>query len=763
MGYLVQKTRAAQLLIGGQDYTSSLISFQVADSGAYNKGLMTTSGTLTLGQRPGGTDIEDYDRNLFRRGTLVTLDITEPGGAAYRHPRGYLYVISVAYSVEDEQLTVELGCRLSLAYLTDNPEAILPLIPIPLDPAQQTVQSCSASFASAGMILYQDNQGSLVSRKFFGTDSSAGIEPGEWVSVLGESALAVSPLVASGAIPDRIELAYQVPEGSLTGDQTGKVDTVTETSNYFLNYPATVWKRNPNPIPSGERQLPDTVTQNAGRAGTTNSCGQALSPPQPGGTTITPGGTENYFLCSDQWTTDRTNVYLPAVRVSTSTTTYGGPGGQTSYSEQATTGPEVEANPGYFADKYAYCVATYANACNPSGSCPYYGLSNRTLSKQTTTYFYGQANELVKTIQDNYQTVLSAYTPAEWRAGIQNGVPQGFNGDLTADSLYRQSQVINEYYKAGNSNIQVTTTYTSVTSRGVGPTAGAPIDALSGIKTVTRRESTSTTTLDIRPDVVNSVTTSTDEKTTRILLNTNSYSTPPTEAGAYVLEESIPVPLLSTDASQISAWVADYSNYLEKFVLGDTYGLQIAESMRAEIVANWYPGMPFSYADTANNRILEMRMDACTWGVTQDEAIVVTNGIWRAFNTGTLQLNNNLAGNSTPDMTPGGTNPTPPVGAGAPPSIVNGSIAQSFAFSVDVDLWIDASAFTYFPNGISTPNPTDLTGNVEQAIVPYCSGFIVAPGGLLATDGDGSIPLDYNGSIVTADATVINSDLFAAA
>lgn len=769
MGYLVQNTRAAQLTIGGQDYTSSLIEFQVTDAGAFNKGLLTTSGTITLGQTPGGTDIQDYDRNTFKRGVVVTLDVTEPGGSPYRHPRGYLYIISVSYDVESEQLVLEVGCRLSLAYLTDNADAILPLVPIHLDPAQRTVQNCSASFASAGMILYQDNTGALVSRKFFGTDSSAGIEAGAWVSVLGESALSVSPLAGSGAIPDEIELSYQIPEGLLSDDNTGKVDTTIETSNYFLNYPATVWTRNPNPTPTGERLIPGVVVQTPGTAGSIGSCGQILSPPTPGGAEIVPGGTENYLLCSDAWTTDRTNVYLPATRVATSTTTYGAVGGQASRQEQITEGPEVEANPGYFADKYAYCVATYAHACNPSGSCPYYGMDTLVLSKQTTDYYYGsEANELVKTVQDTYNTILSAYTPEEWRSGIVNGVLQGFNGSLSAaGGLYRSQRVITEYSQENNSNVQLTTTYTSIVSRGVGPTSGASIDAIDGIKTTVRRESTTTTTLEIRPDTVNTATTSTDEKQTTLLLDTNSYTSPPTEAGKYILEESIPVPLLSDDPLEIAGWVADYSEYLKRFVKGDIYGLQIAESMRSEIVTGWYPGMPFRYADTANNTIAAMRMDACAWGVTQEEAIVVMNGIWNGFSSGSLNLGSNLVGNSRPDMTPGtgggGGTPTPPPAPEPPPTITDDVVGQSFAFLVDVNLWIDSSIFTYFEGGVSSPNPTDLTAKLEQTIVPYCTGFIVAAGGLLATDGTGSIPVDYAGSIVTSDATVIDADLFATA
>ena len=750
MGYLVQKTRAAQLLIGGQDYTSSLVEFQVTDSGALNNGLIVTSGFLVLGQRPGGSDIQDYDRNIFKRGVLATLDIEEPGGSTYRHPRGYLYVLSVSYNAETEELTVQVGCRLSLAYLTDDASAILPLVPIPLDAAQQTVQNCSASFASAGMVLYQNNQGNLVSRKFFGTDSTAGVDAGEWVSVLGGTALAVSPLAASGAIPDEIELSYQIPTGVLAADNTGKVDTVVETSKYFIQYPAIAWKRR-NPTAQELADLAPPSQSTASPPGS-SGCGTVQDPPNGGP-----------IVCFGEWVTSGTDEYLPAVRVSTSTTTYGAPGAQASYSEQVVTGPEVEANPQYFADMYALCVSSYASACNPNGQCPYYGMNSATLSKQVTYYQYGsEANELVRTIRDSYRTILSAYNPTEWRSGQNGPLPVDFNSNLSAsDGLYRNSRVVTEYSRENNANVQLTTTYTSITSRGVGPTSGASIDALDGIVTTVRRESTTGSTLDVRPDAVNTATTATEEGDTTILLSTNSYTTPPTEAGKYVRQESIPVPLLSEDQSEIDGWIADYSNYILRFVKGDLYGLQIAESMRSEIVTGWYPGMPFRYADTANDRILAMRMDACAWGVTPDEAIVVTNGIWNGFSSGSLNMGSNLVGNSRPDMS--GNTPTPPAAPSAPPVIDNDMVGQSFSFIVNVNLNLSSSAFTYFSDGITPPNPADMEGLMEMALFPYVTGFIVETGGLLSTDGTGSIPSEYGGSIVTGTAVVVNADLFATA
>ncbi len=119
MGYIASATRVSILTVGGVDYTSALIDWQVSDDSAYNNGCIKTQGTLVLGSYPGGPVIEDYDRNNFKRGVEVILDMRQPDGTVYRHPRGLLYVISTSYDVEAESLEVELGCRLSLMSLTD--------------------------------------------------------------------------------------------------------------------------------------------------------------------------------------------------------------------------------------------------------------------------------------------------------------------------------------------------------------------------------------------------------------------------------------------------------------------------------------------------------------------------------------------------------------------------------------------------------------------------------------------------------------------
>ena len=80
--------------------------------------------------------------------------------------------------------------------------------------------------------------------------------------------------------------------------------------------------------------------------------------------------------------------------------------------ESIVVGPAVEANGQYFADDFAYCRQTWGDQCNPNGDCPRNGLNEIVLGSTMTTYTYGDANELVETVQDSYSTVLSAAIPA---------------------------------------------------------------------------------------------------------------------------------------------------------------------------------------------------------------------------------------------------------------------------------------------------------------------------------------------------------------
>jgi hypothetical protein len=756
MSYLVNQTRVASLVIGGVDYTSSMVEWTVSDESAMKNGCIQTSGTLVLGSRPGGAITEDYDRDHFRRGTVVTLDVTEPGGAPYRHPRGYLHVITTSYDVEGEQLRVELGCRLVLMALTEEIDELVAITPISLDIAQTTYSNCSAAFASKGMYVFQDNTGALTSGEFFSGDGYDSVAPGEWISVLGVTATSVAPLQGSGAVPDIVELSYQVPADGLNEDGKGRVDTVTTDSYYFTRYPAMRFKRNgyTRNLLTGEigYKTPVWVETITVQPQPSSSVGCGNQPP--------PTTNESGYwtlVCLENWETVQENVYVPVTSQQIATTTYDGPGAQVSRQFQEFYGPAIEANGQHYADRYAYCRSINAVRCLPDGNCPMEGLERVLLGYSTVVNYYGSANELIRTVTDTYSTTLSAAQPNDWRSGMRNGVPQDFQR-LSPDQLFRVGRVDTTYYQEGSSNVQKDVTYQSVaTARGTGLSGN--IDALNGIVTTQIRKSTTSATVEIAPDRVNSATTSTEEKSTSIVLFSGRYTSTPSETGPYIAQEQIPVPLLFANQSEIDSTVVAYSNYLERFIKGDSFGLQIAEGLRSDVSTGWRPGMPFRYYDPSKDKVLAMRMDATAWGVGTDESAFVTNGVWLGTSNGSVTLPRNLRGDSRPDMGSGGGPATDVV----PPAIDDETFVDSgaFAWKVDVHFGTAANAVTFGNDGVIPSLPASYSETPQLMTGIMVTGVVVGPGDLLETENNGRVPLEDNGNLITVDATIVTEDLFA--
>lgn len=805
MPYLVQQTRVSLLTIGGEDVTDQLVSFTVSDSSASGNGTITTSGVVVLGQRPGTSNIADYARREYKRGLPVILDMQEPGGSVYRHPRGYLYVVSSSYDVEGDQLSIQIACRISLAYLTDQPEEFLPLVPIPLDSTRKTMQNVSASFQSAGQVLWQDNQGDIQSNRFFGDDNTEGVEPGEWVSVLGVTAIQSQVAASSGAIPDSIKLSYQVPTGALNEDGTGRVDTTTEVSNYFVNYPAVNYERIPeggggtggggsggvslctgpncggfsddgdcggrspcystttrSAIPSNNTIASSSSSTSFTTFGSAPVGGCGNTPPPPPGSVVDPPPDPTSppppVSCDELWETVNVPTYLAAKRTSTSITEYKAVGAQVSRSYREQNGPAVEVNNQYWSDKFAYCRNLYGRACRPNGDCPYEGMENILQSYSEQLNYYGTANELVKTVTDTYYTTLSAAQPHNWRSGIENGIAQDFR-TMSLTDMYRANRVIVEYRQEDNINYEKTTNYDSVTSRSSGIGGGlSVIDALAGIVTSSLRASSSTATNPLRPDSVNSGSTSTEEIETVLLLpGGQGYLSNPEEAGPYEEEESIPVPLLFETAEEIESAVDHYSEYITRMVAGQSRAIQVGESLRSDIVTGWRPGMPFRYVDEGAGVILGMRMDACSWGVTQGESGVATTGIWTGNSSGTYVPGENVVGNSRPVI---GGSPVPPSNSVAPPSISNDTIFQSYAFVVDANINLAGYVDLYGQDGVIPPQQVPAEVRYQSNFMAMVRGQVVEPGSLISPSESGGVPASNGGTLLTAGAVIVVDDLF---
>jgi len=255
-------------------------------------------------------------------------------------------------------------------------------------------------------------------------------------------------------------------------------------------------------------------------------------------------------------------------------------------------GPAIEVNGQYFADKYAYCRYTWGTACQPNGGCEMSGTENILQQYTEQINYYGPANELIRTITDTYQTVLSGAQPFNWRSGVVNGAPQNFQ-TIDSSQMYRSSREMVEHFYLENGTKQETTRWESVTSRQSGITGN--IDALSGIRTFQRRTSTTITANPVIPDTLNSATTSTESKSTTVLLAPISYDSGIAVSGPYRIKYEIPVPLLSISSSEIDQILADFSGYIKMFTKGDTYGVQLSEALRSDIAGGYRPGMPFRF------------------------------------------------------------------------------------------------------------------------------------------------------------------------
>ncbi len=900
MAYLVNQTRVSSLTIGGVTYTNNLLSFTVTDTSAYKNGIIQTTGTLVLGENPNGVDLGDYDRTIFKRGTVIILDVEDPETSAVtRHPRGYMYVISTGYKAETGTLELNIGCSLTLAALTEEVDEILPLVPVPLEPERQDFGNCSASFVAAGQCLYQDNEGVLQVVTFFDGDVNDSVAPGEWTSVLGVTALSASPMLGGNAIPDTLLLSYQVPAGAIGTSDLDKIDETITDSYYFLNYPTTSYVR----VSTGLSNVTGiSTTYNTG--GTTSGCGNTPSEP---------AGNPDLITCNEGYQVSQEPVILPCTSQEISRTYYSGPSSQVERTRSEKYGPAVELNGQYFSDLFAYCRYTWATACNPNGSCAYEGM-DQILQSYTETYnYYGPSGELVQTIQDSYSNILSAAQQFDWRAGVVDGIPQEFrrinyisgtttsqirvgsgtslhyrskatsyqqtvdndgfyyvdgqtvylsrrdsNGTSTTSALpsvtgvgvnsipicpwqynsatgfyelacnypdmyvsvssdgywpkkvrlntwnygfsaisglftaqirlidkeelpegstlslyqgfsyitataqagafYRDQRTVTDYVYSSDGNIQTTTTYNSIASNNIGIYRSS-LDALNGVITVQRRISRTITANPIAPDRVSSSSSSIIEQSSEYPIFLSTYQESVGESGPYVLKEAMPVPLLFVDEDTLASTVQAYSNYLIRFIKGDTLGYTIGESLRPEIIENWRPGMPFRYCDQEKDRILALRMDSCSWGVTPTASAVVTNGIWIGNSDGTLVPLSNLSGNSTPSLDE--DPPTPPVGPSAPPSINNEVYTSSGPISFVFTVHIGTKVLFPFDEAQSIASVNEpIETDIYQTFVCFMSGLVVAPGNLLGTTSTGSVPIGAGGSLVTAGATIIIPELF---
>jgi hypothetical protein len=232
-----------RVFVGSENWSRQLVSFDAGQDQRSDSGLLLTTGTLVLAQTagvPGSMNPRSNEgKQRWWRGQRILIDATDSSGTYVRHCYGWLYLLKAPQPPQEGQLTLELGCILSLRnfvqpdedasgiqYPVDGSQppfvdrgtivnkllaaAGCPpcLDSVPLYPLQTPQAKQGGSFVEqAGKIayaglryLYQDNQGSIRAVS----------------SALGSNAPIVTVTIG------RDEIRYEAYEGSETPCETIK-------------------------------------------------------------------------------------------------------------------------------------------------------------------------------------------------------------------------------------------------------------------------------------------------------------------------------------------------------------------------------------------------------------------------------------------------------------------------------------------------------------------------------------------------------------
>lgn len=351
---------------------------------------------------------------------------------------------------------------------------------------------------------------------------------------------------------------------------------------------------------------------------------------------------------------------------STSRRNYGGPGGSVSTEYSITNGPAVELQGAYYAEYYAWEVARRNG--NASG-IKLKGLETITQNKTEKVYTYGEGGEVVKTVEYRYQSMLSAMTQNDWRPGGAetttgydpfNPPPDTGRGFLTTppkNKMFLQSMVTTTYeYKDDATITREETLQSSAQCNGVGifpsngPRTLQNIDATNnGTKTTTKRTSRGGQLNPDQPprnpagdpDDPNAPPPGYSTVTRNNVYVEESAKYKPTSAGSVTFSTQMPYNNPQDTEAVARNRASNYAKHQRALVEGDAAGIRVAEAMRPEIF-DYYPGMPFTYVDRQEEKVVKLRMNGSGWALNGSEALMSTDGCFIGLSNGTVQLGRNV-------------------------------------------------------------------------------------------------------------------------
>lgn len=618
MAWISNTTAKPVLTINGVNYSDELESLTLNDQSLVNTGTMLTGGTIVLAELPSNSRLVDYSKTQFPRGTELTIDLIIEG-VTKRHPRGFLIILDSSYDPDARQIVLSVGCKLSLYSVTQEIGPLASFVSATL-PAEAGFTELSAAVYSEGYFLWQDNLGVIKKNEFFGQDGwGSNKEGASWVSVRDYTALASQPLGTGQTPPDTIMITYswQVDSddpGPDTDPDTGNAyDEDSTESIYFLEHSANL-KR----------------TQKI----CTNTGGQQV--------------------CRDVPINDAKRTFSVS-KIERSTRFYGGPGGSTSQEVGITEGPAVEMQGSYFAERYSWDLA---RAGGVDSGIVLQGLNSITQSKIERRYEYGSGGEVLKIVERQYRNLLSAMTQNDWRSGgaetqtnydptqPPETASRGFLTEPPVNQMYLEAQITTTWQYSDDKTTETQVTLKSAARcNGVGiyPPIGErvlqDIDATNnGIQTTIKRTSRGGL---LNPTQPPRITPGTSKVTKSSVYKEESGRYSSTTYGSIKLETNVPYTNPTHTEAQARDQAAKYGRLLRKMIEGDASGIRVVESIRPEIF-DYYPGQPFSYYDRTEQQLVKLRMNATSWAVSGDQALVATDGIFVGISNGTVNLPSNV-------------------------------------------------------------------------------------------------------------------------
>lgn len=157
--------------------------------------------------------------------------------------------------------------------------------------------------------------------------------------------------------------------------------------------------------------------------------------------------------------------------------------------------------------------------------------------------------------------------------------------------------------------------------------------------------------------------------------------------------------------------------------------------------------MPFRFYDPRYGKIIALRMNSCSWAMSQNEAIVSTDGIFVGISNGEISSFVNSENQTVPSIT-------------EETSVVS---IESISEVIEVNISLAATQVNGAggsETGVFIKPDPETVSESNITLVAYVSGGIFDGNTLLAADSNGGVPIANGSTLMTTSSIPIIPDLF---